>query len=84
MITECGDRDPSGARVGAILQSLLARGDDPPRRIRAWLPPGFLPRQWEITTREIPALAMMIRPVGPETMPKLGLGDVAWWHADAF
>ena len=38
-IEECGDRDPSGARVGAILQALIAR--EPVERrptIRAWLP----------------------------------------------
>jgi len=32
MITECGDRDPSGARVGAMLQAVAAR--DPGRVIR--------------------------------------------------
>src|SRR5690349_2320221 len=41
-LEECGDRDPSGARVGAILQALIAR--QPAERrlvVRAWLPPGF-------------------------------------------
>lgn len=45
-IEECGDRDPSGARVGAILQALIAR--EPVERrptIRAWLPPRFGPPQ---------------------------------------
>jgi hypothetical protein len=39
-IEECGDRDASGARVGAILQALIAR--EPVERrpvIRGWLPP---------------------------------------------
>jgi hypothetical protein len=31
MIEECGDRDPSGARVGAILQALIAR--EPAKRL---------------------------------------------------
>ena len=32
MLEECGDRDPTGARVGAILQVLIAR--DPPSAVR--------------------------------------------------
>jgi hypothetical protein len=45
-LEECGDRDASGARVGALLQALIAR--EPVERrptIRAWLPPRFLPPQ---------------------------------------
>lgn len=37
MITECGDRDPTGARVGAMMQALLAR--DPARIDRRWKNP---------------------------------------------
>ena len=51
-IEECGDRDPSGARVGAMLQALVAR--EPVERrpsIRAWLPPAFVPPQVTIVTR---------------------------------
>ena len=45
-LEECGDRDPSGARVGALLQALIAREPDERRpTIRGWLPPGFLPPQ---------------------------------------
>ena len=50
-IEECGDRDPSGARVGAILQALIAR--EPAERrpvIRRWLPPGFVPPQVTIVS----------------------------------
>jgi hypothetical protein len=43
-VEECGDRDPSGARVGAILQALIAREPvDRRPTIRAWLPRGFVP-----------------------------------------
>lgn len=86
MITECGDRDPTGARVGAMMQALLAR--DPARipRLRAWLPAGFTPPQIDIIARETPAVAMMMRPVGREVWPSppLTARDIAWWHADAF
>ena len=86
MLTEFGDRDPSGARVGAMLQSLLV---DPPRRpvrIRAWLPPSFLPPQVRVTAREVAPLTMMMRVLGrdPASSPPLGLDDLAYWHADAF
>jgi predicted N-acetyltransferase YhbS len=85
MITECGDRDPSGARVGAMLQAIRAR-DGAAVRLRAWQPPRFLPPQVEVTAREAPALAMMVRPLGGRSWPSppLGQPDVAWWHADAF
>jgi predicted N-acetyltransferase YhbS len=91
MITECGDRDPTGARVGAIIQALAARdpvADDPSRqrRLRAWLPAGFLPPQFEITAHELPAVTMMMRPLGRGVWPSppLAAADIGWWHADAF
>jgi GNAT superfamily N-acetyltransferase len=86
MITECGDRDPSGARVGAMLQSLLADADRRPARIRAWLPPNFLPPQLAVAARELPALTMMVQPIGhaARLAPPLRADDLAWWHADAF
>ena len=53
-IEECGDRDVSGARVGALLQALIAREPAESRPvIRGWLPPGFAPPQ--ITLGAAPA-----------------------------
>ena len=50
-IEECGDRDASGARVGALLQALIAREPAESRPvIRGWLPPGFLPPQVTIAS----------------------------------
>lgn len=86
MVTECGDRDPAGGRVGALLQAVRCR--EAARRVhwRAWLPPGFLPPQVEVVAREIPAVTMMMRPVGRRVWPDppLTSGEIAWWHADAF
>lgn len=43
-IEECGDRDMTRARVGALLQALIAREPAESRPvIRGWLPPGFVP-----------------------------------------
>src|SRR5204862_3890546 len=39
LLEECGDRDPAGARVGAILQALIAREPAEIRpTITGWLP----------------------------------------------
>lgn len=86
MITECGDRDPSGSRVGALLQAIVARDPLEPIHVRAWLPPNFLPPQLEITAHEIAPITMMMRPLGRAVWPTppLGVTDTAWWHADAF
>src|SRR5579871_657974 len=45
-IEEAGDRDPAGARLGAILQALIARDPAAPRpRITGWLPATLRPPQ---------------------------------------
>jgi hypothetical protein len=65
-IEECADRDPSGARVGAILQALIAR--EPVERspsIRAWLPPGFVPPQVTIVSAKPSTAVMMVRSLEP-------------------
>ena len=51
-LAACGDRDPEGARIGAMLQVLLARhpGERPPA-IRAWWPDRLRPPQLEIARR---------------------------------
>jgi hypothetical protein len=50
-LEECGDHDPSGARVGALLQALIACEPVEQRpTIPAWLPPGFLPPQVTIAS----------------------------------
>ena len=64
-IEECGDRDPSGARVGAILQGLIAR--EPIERrpvIRGWLPPGFAPPQVTILSAQASAEVVRVRLLG--------------------
>jgi Acetyltransferase (GNAT) domain len=83
-IEECGDRDPSGARVGAILQALIAR--EPVERrpsIRAWLPPGFLPPQVTIVSAKPSTEVMMVRSIGSRVLrPRLSGDDVLYWRSD--
>ena len=80
----CGDRDPSGARVGALLQVLHARTPAEARpKLACFLPPGWLPPQLEIERSALVREVMMIRPLaaGLITAP-LSERDVLYWHGD--
>jgi hypothetical protein len=83
-IEECGDRDPSGARVGATLQALIAR--EPVERrptIRAWLPRGFVPPQVTIVSAKPAAEVLMVRSLGSVAVtPRLSGDDVLYWRSD--
>jgi hypothetical protein len=85
-IEECGDRDPSGARVGAILQALIAR--EPVERrptIRAWLPRGFVPPQVTIVSTRSSTSVLMVRSLGSTVVqPRLSGDDVLYWRGDIF
>jgi GNAT superfamily N-acetyltransferase len=85
-IEECGDRDPSGARVGAILQALIAR-EAAERRpsIRGWLPPGFAPPQLTITAVAPSAEVLMVRSLTSRPLPtQLTPDTVLYWRTDLF
>ena len=84
MVTECGDRDPTGARAGALLEAMLSRPGVRASRLLAWLPPRFLPPQLHVLWRERPAVAMMAAPLGGFDLDLARRDQVAWWHADAF
>ena len=85
-VEECGDRDPSGARVGAILQALIAR--EPVERrptIRAWVPRGFVPPQVTMVSAKPSTAVMMVRSLGTtEVQPRLSGDDVLYWRSDIF
>ena len=84
-LEEAGDRDPAGARLGAMLQVLLAR--EPSHRmplIRAWWPRGFaVPPQIQLTNHSAPKDVFMVRALSDVAMPKTA-DDVFYWHADHF
>ena len=85
-IEECGDRDASGARVGAILQALIAR--EPAERrpvIRGWLPPGFVPPQVTIVSTLPSAEILLARPLTVK-VDRLALScdDVLYCRSDFF
>ena len=86
VLEEAGDRDPAGARLGAILQALIARQPSESRpTIRGRMPAGFLPPQISIVEARPTADVMMIRPLaGTDLSPPLAEGDVLYWQGDVF
>lgn len=86
-IEEAGDRDPAGARLGAMLQVMLAREPslEPPRIVGLW-PHDLLPPQIEIAARKPTDEVLMIRPLRDRTlpMPPLAASDIVFWHGDLF
>ena len=84
-LEEAGDRDPAGARLGAILQTLLAR--EPHRQapiIRTWWPRGFaVPPQLELRDRIDARDVFMVRALADVPMPR-SADDVFYWRSDFF
>lgn len=85
-LEECGDRDPRGSRIGAMLEAFVER--DPSletRQIRGWLPPGLHPPQVRLEAPAPAAEIMMVRGIGegagPLTPPASG---VVFWGSDVF
>jgi GNAT superfamily N-acetyltransferase len=84
-LEEAGDRDPGGARVGAILQALIAREPAEKRpSIKAWLPDGFLPPQVAIVGEKPSAEVMMMKSLSARGLRPLAPADVCYWHGDLF
>ena len=85
-LEECGDRDASGARVGALLQALIAREpSERPPTIRAWLPPGFRPPQLTTVPAAPSSGILMVRQLDETVLPpRLSADDVLYWGNDLF
>jgi len=84
-LEEAGDRDPAGARLGGMLQVLLAR--EPAHRtplIRAWWPRAMsVPPQVQLTDRIEARDIFMVRPLADITVP-VTTDDVFYWRSDYF
>ena len=85
-LEECGDRDPSGARVGALLQALIAREPVESRPlIRGWLPPGFRPPQVTIASAAPAPAVLFTRGLTARGQQlRLAIDDVLYWRNDLF
>ena len=85
-LEEAGDRDPAGARLGAMLQVLLAR--EPSHRdpvIRAWWPRAFpVPPQLTLSNRSDPKDVFMVRPLADGVTVPDGPEGVFYWRSDYF
>jgi len=83
-LEECGDRDVSGARVGALLQALIAREPMEQRpTIRGWLPAGFVPPQVTIASATPAAETIGIHVLDATKMgPLLSADNVLFWRND--
>ena len=84
-LEEAGDRDPAGARLGALLQVLIAREpSQAPPLIRTWWPRAFpVPPQLELTDRTEPRDIMMLRSLSDAPVPAR-TEDVFYWRSDYF
>jgi len=85
-IEEFGDRDVTGARVGALLQALIAREPSESRpTIRGWLPPGFVPPQITIAAAPAAHPSVLARALSSRGQ---GLpwpaSDVLYWLNDVY
>lgn len=84
-LEEAGDRDPAAARLGGMLEVLLAR--EPAERqplIRAWWPRSFpVPPQLVLSNRSNARDLFMVRPLADVPMPE-GPDDVFYWRSDSF
>ena len=84
-LEEAGDRDPAGARLGAMLQVLVAREPSAPTPlIRSWWPASFeVPPQISLTDRAPAHDVFMVKPLADVPMPEKA-EDVFYWHSDYF
>jgi predicted N-acetyltransferase YhbS len=84
-LEEAGDRDPSGARLGGMLQVLLEREPSRPTPlIRTWWPRSFaVPPQLELRDRIDARDLFMVRPLADVDVP-MRPDDVFYWRSDYF
>jgi hypothetical protein len=85
-IEECGDRDVSGARVGALLQATIAREPVEQRpAIRGWLPPAFSPPQLTMVPSPASPVVVFARGLSAHLAHlRLAADQVLYWRNDLF
>ena len=84
-LEDCGDRDPTGARIGAMLQVLSARAPaEPPLQLRGWLPDSLRPPQVRVDGQMPSKDVMMWRQLGAGRPTPETLAPVVYWPLDLF
>ena len=87
MIEEAGDRDPAGARLGAMLQVMLARyPSERVPEIKTWWPRALVPPQVTVAANSPSQSVLMIRPLRDRILPlpPIAAPEVVFWHSDYF
>jgi len=85
VLEDCGDRDLTGARIGAILQVLSAREpSEPPMRLCGWLPRSLRPPQVRIAQEAPASDIMMVRDFGRASPGIDASAEVVYWNLDLF
>jgi GNAT superfamily N-acetyltransferase len=84
-LSEAGDNDPAGARLGAIFQVLAAREPSRPLpTIRAWWPRAFpVPPQLQLSNRRDARDVLMMRALDDVHLPQ-SADEVFYWRGDFF
>lgn len=84
VLEEWGDRDPTGARVGAMLQVLAARTPaEPFPDLPVWVPRDFEPPQVERVDERVPRERAMIRGI-TQAAPSIEDAGAFYLKGDAF
>jgi GNAT superfamily N-acetyltransferase len=83
VLEDCGDVDPSGRHVAALVTALIARPSFHPPIVHGWLPEGF--RSWtrHALWRAATADLMMLKALGDRPRNVLD-GPVTYWNLDGF
>lgn len=85
VLEDCGNRDPTGARIGAVLQVLAARQPAAPAmRLRGWLPRSLRPPQIRIVQESPAGDIMMVRDLGDASPALSSTAEIAYWNLDVF
>ena len=84
-LSEAGDNDPAGARLGAIFQVLAAREPSRPLPpIHAWWPRAFpAPPQLQLSNRRDARDVLMMRALDDVRLPQ-SADEVFYWRGDFF
>ena len=85
VLEECGDQDPTGARIGAILQVIAARTPaERLPRLSGWLPSSIRPPQLIFHETTFSSEIMMFKPLQPLASSMQDLTPVVYWQTDVF
>jgi predicted N-acetyltransferase YhbS len=85
VLEDCGDWDPTGARIGAILQVLDARDPaQPAMRLTGRLPASLRPPQLRVVLERPPGDVMMIKRLREGLIIPSPLSPVVYWNLDLF